>query len=326
MDLTMDGSGSTADPFVLSADATVSVEDLTDSPDTAPNTGDVMIWDGEKFVWGPPSSGGGGATVQVSDPITGDGSIASPLGLATSGVWGTAPLNVYGTDTTLGAPIYLDANGQVRSQPLGVQVLASGASRPNQYPGRVIIQDGVPWWSDGTTWRPLGPRQEGPLTVEGSRWAAAGIALASGVTSNGSTAYAEFHRYGPMITMYLNGLLWTPRNGGIHSDITNQTLLTLPPSMKGAFGLNGGQVGSVGRLTNFFLNAEGTQLQATAMAPNVTNTSSSQAWPQVQTRIAISWTLDPSLDPEAAFAPIRNNAVSLDRARVLHQQELQAGI
>lgn len=328
VDLTLGGSGSVSDPYDLSAQATVSVADLQDVATGAPATGDTLLWNGTEWVYGPPSSGGGGAVVVTTAPVTGDGSTANPVGVATSGTWGTAPLNVYGTNTLLGSPTYVDANGQLRAQPRGADVLAAGAARPNQYPGRMIVQDGVLYVSTGSTWVPLTPTVEGPLSVAYNRWAAIGIVLADGITvNNAATAYAEFHRFGPMITMYMNGIRWTPRNGATTSDITNTDLFTLPASMKGAWSLTGGQVGSVGRLTNFFLDREGTLIQATAMSPTVTNTSSSQAWPQVENRLSLSWQLDSSLDPEQAFAQVRSNALSLSEAAALYQQErLQTGI
>lgn len=43
-------------------------------------------------------------------------------GSAASGVWGTAPLDKYGSDTLQGRPVYVDANGQLRAEPAGVWV------------------------------------------------------------------------------------------------------------------------------------------------------------------------------------------------------------
>lgn len=307
VDLTLTGSGSVSDPYNLSADAALEVADLTDVATGAPATGDTLLWDGTQWVYGPPSAGGGGAVVTTTAPISGDGSVASPLGLATSGTWGTAPLNVYGTNTLLGSPIYLDANGQVRSQPRGADVLATGAARPNQYPGRLIVQDGVLWFSDGTTWRPLSPTVEGPLRVNYAQWAAAGIVLDSAVTTISPTSYMEFHRYGPIITLYCNGLNWTPSQGAVHSDVVNQVLFNVPDSMAGLYCLSGSGVGAIGRLQNFHLSVR-TMVQATAVMPNVTNTSNSQAWSEINTTLALSWQLSPELDPEQAFASIRANA------------------
>lgn len=322
VDLTLAGSGSVTDPYNLSAQAQVAVGDLTDVATGAPASGDTLLWNGTEWVYGPPSSGGGGAVVVTQAPITGDGSTPNPLGVNVAGTWGNAPLNVYGTNTLLGAPVYVDANGQLRSQPLGAQVMASGQARPNQYPGRVIIENGEPWWSDGTTWRPLGPRAEGPLRVEANRWSAAGIALQSGVAASGTAPYAEFHRFGPMVSMYVTSLTWTPSGGALHSDITNKNLLVLPSSMQGAYVNSGMGVGSTGRLTNLYLSSNVSirrTVTATAVSPTVTNTSSSQTWPQVQTTVVLSWQIAASLDPEEAFAPIRANAASLQRSAELDQ-------
>jgi hypothetical protein len=306
VDLTLAGSGSVSDPYKLSADAALEVADLTDVATGSPAAGDTLLWDGTQWVYGPPSAGGGGAVVTVSAPISGDGSVTSPLGLATSGTWGTAPLNVYGTNTLLGAPIYVDSAGQVRSQPNGADVLATGAARPNQYPGRLIVQDGVLYYSTGSAWKPLTPTVEGPLRVNAAQWAAAGISLASGITTITTTSYMEFHRYGPMVTVYCNGLRWTPSGGITHSDITNTELFTIPDSMAGLYCLSGVGVGAVGRLQNFHLSTR-TTIQATAVSPTVTNTSSS-TWPEIQSTLVLSWQLSPELDPEQAFAPIRANA------------------
>lgn len=321
VDLTLGGSGSLADPYVLSADADLSLSDLQDAPAGTPATGDVMIWNGTDWVFGPPSSGGGGATVITGNGISGDGSIGAPVVLNPAGTWGTAPLDGFGANTTLGAPVYVDENGQVRSQPRGADFLAPGAGRPNHYPGRIIIQDGVTYYSNGTVWTPVGPVVEGPLTVESPRWSAAGLVLASGVTAGGASPnYAEFHRYGPIITMYLNRVAWTPSGGAVSSDITNQDLVTLPESMTGLFALSGAQVGSVGRLTNFMLS-QGRVVSATAIAPNTTNTNTSQAWQRVETSFALTWQLDPSLDPAQAFASVRANAVPAAQAEIDRHQD-----
>lgn len=155
IDLTLDGSGSVTDPYDISAQATVSVGDLEDVATGNPAAGDTLLWDGEQWIYGPPSSGGGGATVATGNGIDGDGSVTDPVVLATSGVWGQAPLDRYGANTLLGAPIYVDSAGQARSQPMGVQVLTAGQPRPDQYPGRIIIEDGEPFYSTGSQWFPL---------------------------------------------------------------------------------------------------------------------------------------------------------------------------
>lgn len=171
VDLTLDGSGSVTDPYDLSARASVSVGDLEDVATGSPAAGDTLLWDGEGWIYGPPSSGGGGATVVTGSGIGGDGSVTTPVVLATSGVWGEAPLDRYGANTLLGAPIYVDSAGQARSQPMGVQVLTAGQSRPAQYPGRIIIEDGAPLYSTGSQWLPL---QSPELVFDGDTIVGAG--------------------------------------------------------------------------------------------------------------------------------------------------------
>lgn len=311
VDLTLDGSGSVTDPYDLSAEATVAVGDLTDVATGAPNAGDTLLWNGTEWVYGPPSSGGGGAVVTTTVPITGDGSVTSPVGLATSGTWGTAPLNVYGTNQLLGSPIYVDTAGQVRSQPRGADVLATGASRPSQYPGRLIVQDGVLWFSDGTTWRPLSPTSEGPLLIQSSRWAASGITLGDGVTARGTNSIMVFWRYGPIISFYCNGVNFMPNSGGTTGDIANVVMFNYPASMAARYNMHGSYSGAAGRFLNV-MNNVGTSVYATATVPTSTSTST-QGWgSELEVSFGGSWQLADGLDTEQALAPIRANAVATE--------------
>lgn len=155
VDLEMSGSGTVADPYIISAEATLSIEDLIDAPTGTPDAGDVIIWDGSQWVYGPPETGGAGSPILTANGLSGTGVTGDPAVANTSGVWGTAPLNTYGSDSLNGAPIYVDSAGNLRSQPLSVTILAAGATRPTQYRGRVIIQDGAPYYSDGSNWLPL---------------------------------------------------------------------------------------------------------------------------------------------------------------------------
>lgn len=312
VDLTLSGSGSITDPYNLSADAALSVAELTDVATGAPATGDTLLWNGEEWVYGPPSSGGGGAVVTTTAPISGDGSVASPLGLATSGTWGSSPLDVYGTNTLLGSPIFLDTNGQVRSQPRGADVLASGAARPNQYPGRLIVQDGVLWFSDGTAWRPLSPTSEGPLLIQSNQWAASGITLGDGVTARGATSIIVFWRYGPIISFYCNGVNFMPSSGGTTGDIANTVMFTYPASMAARYNMHGSYSGAAGRFINVMTTAE-RSVYAVATVPTSTSTSSSAGWGSpLEVSFGGSWQLAADLDPEQALAPIRANAVAAE--------------
>lgn len=155
IDLTRTGSGSSADPYVISGVATVKMTDLTDTTG-APATGDVPVFDGVNWTFAPPPTTPPGA-VSATNGITGDGSAGSPLRAATSGTWGVAPLNIFGTNTLLGGEVYIDANGQLRSRPMAIDVIASAAQRPSQYPGRVYVRSDLlnNGWSDGTNWNPF---------------------------------------------------------------------------------------------------------------------------------------------------------------------------
>lgn len=153
VDLTLDGSGSTADPYVLSAAATIAMTGLSDVlAGDIPATGDVPVWNGTAWHFAPPPTTPPGA-VNTGPGLTGDGSAPDPLTVAASGTWGTAPLDGFGANDLLGAPTYIDSAGQVRTLPRGIDVVADGA-RPNQYPGRVIVESGTgeAYWSNGTTW------------------------------------------------------------------------------------------------------------------------------------------------------------------------------
>lgn len=156
VDLTVTGAGSTADPYVLSAVATVALTALSDitSGDT-PASGDVPVWNGSSWDFAPPPTTPPGA-VNVGSGLTGDGSAPAPLTVATSGTWGVSPLNSFGSNTLLGAPTYVDSNGQIRTVPRGIDVVADGV-RPDQYPGRVIVESGTHdmYWSNGTDWIPM---------------------------------------------------------------------------------------------------------------------------------------------------------------------------
>lgn len=155
IDLTRTGSGSSADPYLISGVATVKMTDLTDTTG-APATGDVPVFDGVNWGFAPPPTTPPGA-VSAANGITGDGSAGAPLRAATSGTWGVAPLNIFGTNTLLGGEIYIDANGRLRARPPAIDVISSAAQRPSQYPGRVYVRSDLlnNGWSDGTNWFPF---------------------------------------------------------------------------------------------------------------------------------------------------------------------------
>lgn len=164
LDLTLGGSGSSVDPFVLSGTARQSLTGLSDVNDPGgPVNGEVPVWVSTPtghWEFRPPAAAAPG-TVAVGTGLSGDGSSGAPLRPATSGTWGTAPLNVYGADSLVGAQIYVDSAGQLRAKPYGFEVVADGV-RPTQYAGRSIIEatsrnayvtNGTTWsWLNQSTW------------------------------------------------------------------------------------------------------------------------------------------------------------------------------
>lgn len=59
---------------------------------------------------------GDGLTGYILPAEAGSPSVAA-LAVRTSGVWGASPLDVYGGTSTVGAPIYVDSNGEIRTVP-----------------------------------------------------------------------------------------------------------------------------------------------------------------------------------------------------------------
>jgi len=122
--MTLTGSGRPDDPFAIWADTALKLNDLTDvnDPQGGPSAGEVPVWVGDtatghwEFQVPPPSPAG---AVNANGGIAGTGAAGTPLHVATSGTWGTAPLDAYGTDSTAGIPVYVDSNGELRAQPIG---------------------------------------------------------------------------------------------------------------------------------------------------------------------------------------------------------------
>ena len=63
VDMTLVGSGTTIDPFILTASSAVSMQQLTDVDDPAgPSPGDVPVWNGLAFEFAAPPTTPPGAT------------------------------------------------------------------------------------------------------------------------------------------------------------------------------------------------------------------------------------------------------------------------
>lgn len=116
VDLTLVGQGTPEDPYILTAEATVALQGLTDVESGSPEVGEGPIWNGTQFVYSVPSVAPG--QVSAGDGLLGDGSALNPLRVRTSGAWGTSPLTAAeqpaGQDG--GLLIYLDSAGALRAQ------------------------------------------------------------------------------------------------------------------------------------------------------------------------------------------------------------------
>lgn len=108
VDMSIIGDGTQDSPFVLSANATISMSTLTDvDPSNPPESGDVPIFDGSLWVFGPPPSTPPGA-VNVGPGIEGDGSFPDPIRIAVS--------DLVTTDVG-GLATYIDSADELRAVP-----------------------------------------------------------------------------------------------------------------------------------------------------------------------------------------------------------------
>lgn len=293
VDLTLGGIGTAADPYRLEADAAIAVADLTDAPPGVPAPGDTLIWDGTGWVYAPPEAGGGGAAVEVGDGLSGDGSAVSPLVLDSSGVWGTAPLDVYGTNQQLGAVVYVDDAGQVRSQPRGIDVAAVDAARPEQYPGRTLLQGPDTYVSTGAGWR--SPFQvEGAYRIPRANWGAFGLTFFSGNVPTSAVATCYFHRWGNVVAFAIDQFD-TNTPASTSGNIPNQEVLRLPAALAPPW-QSPLSPGSAGVMGDFMIDETGV----------VSLTALSRGNPAGSTPLSISgmWIMRTD-DPYTAFAPVR---------------------
>lgn len=150
VDLTLSGDGSRKTPYHLSAQATVALNDLTDVETTGRNDGDTLTWVTDHWEALPPSTVPPGA-VSTGQGLSGDGSQANPLNVRASGTWGVAPLDDYGSDSRVGQPVYIDADGNLRAEPKrdtapnaekinGYEIVVSETDPGNPASNRIWIQ------------------------------------------------------------------------------------------------------------------------------------------------------------------------------------------
>lgn len=150
LNVTVTGSGPASDPYVVSGDVTMPMSALTDVAAQSPADGDTLVWLVDHWESQPPSTVPPGA-VSTAQGLSGDGSQSNPLGVRVSGVWGIAPLDQYGSDSTVGTPVYVDSNGEVRAEPrpttvenservAGYEVVVSETDPGNPATDRIWIQ------------------------------------------------------------------------------------------------------------------------------------------------------------------------------------------
>lgn len=197
VDLSAVGNGTEDDPLVLSANATVSLDDLTNVTAPNPASGDTISWNGQEWVTGPPPVVPAGA-VNVGPGLVGNGSVETPVAAAVSGVWGTPPLDVYGSDSTIGLAIYVDANGQLRADPRdtsGEVTWDEITGKPSAFPTTWNTVTGKPTLWDVSS--------EATATTVGSGWA---VVWASSRNRGGiTTASVRMRRTGSTISVPASG-------------------------------------------------------------------------------------------------------------------------
>lgn len=108
VDMSIIGDGTMGNPFIISANATISMSTLVDvDGSNPPETGDVPVFDGSLWVFGPPPTTPPGA-VNTGPGIAGDGSFPDPIRIEVSDLV---------TDATTGLASYIDTAGELRTVP-----------------------------------------------------------------------------------------------------------------------------------------------------------------------------------------------------------------
>lgn len=203
VDLSLNGNGLAADPYVLSAAARVRL--LVDMVDMKPGeiaaNGDTIVVQDGLFTLSPPPVAPAGA-VNVRGGIIGDGSIATPIEVAVSGVWGTGPLAGLGSDSTIGTVVYVDSAGKVRAAPSQSLTVTwdSITGKPTSFPTTWDTITGKPT-SFPTTWSDVSGK---PATFP-STWATVSGKPTTSTLDN-RTIYVSANS--PTAAQGVNGDLW----------------------------------------------------------------------------------------------------------------------
>lgn len=139
VDLNFTGSGTANDPILLVANSRLALTGLSDvaDPGGSPAIGESPVWvgSGSSGHWEfqiPPISPAG--ATNVTGGLQGTGAPGDPVTIKTSGTWGVGPLAGLGADTTIGAVVYVDATGKVRSQPATSVAWDGITGKPTVFP------------------------------------------------------------------------------------------------------------------------------------------------------------------------------------------------
>lgn len=139
VDLTLTGTGTTDDPLTLRATSILKLTELTDvnDPSGGPSVGESPVWVGSgadghwEFQIPPPAPAG---ATNVTNGLSGIGSVGDPVKVETSGVWGSGDLAGLGSDSTIGQSVYVDSAGKLRAKPLANIPWTSITGRPATFP------------------------------------------------------------------------------------------------------------------------------------------------------------------------------------------------
>lgn len=150
INLDLSGDGSSGDPFVLTATfaSTSKLDMLGDVNAPAPNNGYVLSWNGTAWVPAPPTTAAAG-TIQTDTSLSGDGSSGNHLGVrhASSGGTETSSTGIKLTDSTLNELIRHFPDSTTR----GAATLAPVVNTLSMLDNAPGIVD---YW-DGSEWAPL---------------------------------------------------------------------------------------------------------------------------------------------------------------------------
>lgn len=155
VDFTLIGSGTEADPYIISATASMRLQNLSDVYDpSGPAVGDVPVFDGTNWYFAPPPTVPPGA-VNTTDGIAGDGSAPDPIHIAVSDTM---------TTSTSGLATYIDSNGELRVVPPAPQTVtwSDVTGKPTTFPPTI---GGTATTAKAGDWYPTWAQVDNGLTI-----------------------------------------------------------------------------------------------------------------------------------------------------------------